>query len=159
MDATEENQVKLRVRDIITHAADITEVSREMIVGNCRVQKLARIRHAVYMVCREQGYSYPQIGAHVGGRDHSTIVHGVKVAQSFCERDKDFADLVAALRQTKPEFQYVGKLLESERPTSRYKSKIVVDGPEGTDTDAIAREAGTHRLLEALIASGLVRSP
>lgn len=148
--------MKLRMRDIITHAAEVTEVSRENILGKSRVKKLAQIRHAICLVCREQGYSFTQIGA-VMGRDHTTIVHSAKVARDAITRNKDFADLVAALRQSSPEFKYVGKLIEPEEPVSPYKSRITHHGPEGTDTDAIAREAGTHRLLEALIASGLVR--
>ena len=37
-----------------------------------------RARTEIYMLLRERGWSYPQIGRLVGGRDHTTIVHSVQ---------------------------------------------------------------------------------
>lgn len=40
-------------------------------------QALANARHEAMWMLRKLGMSYPRIGAILGGRDHSTIVHGV----------------------------------------------------------------------------------
>lgn len=149
--------MKLRMKDIVKKASEATKIPVEVIIGPSRKKKLAQIRHAIYFVCREQGYSFPRIGAAVGGRDHTTIIHGVKQAAILIERNKDFGDLIRVLRQAEPEFKYVGKLIEAEVPL-KYKSSIPRDGTFGTDTDAIIREEGTMRLTRALMAAGVIKA-
>jgi len=42
-----------------------------------RVHRIVVARQETYYLLREAGYSYPQIGRFCGGRDHSSVVHGV----------------------------------------------------------------------------------
>lgn len=49
------------------------------LMGQSRKHAIAHVRQEAMSECREAGnWSYPQIGAFFGGRDHTTIIHGVR---------------------------------------------------------------------------------
>jgi hypothetical protein len=50
---------------------------------------------------RERGWSYPRIGKLFGGKDHSTIIHGVRRADYMIAKDADYAAKVKALTETR----------------------------------------------------------
>jgi len=58
-------------------------------------------RFAMYKTLRERGWSYPRIGKLFGGKDHSTIIHGVRRADYMIEKDADYAAKVKALTETR----------------------------------------------------------
>lgn len=96
------------IADIIVHAANLSGLTVAQVKGNSRVMHIVRVRHAACLVAYEQtrrdgklvlrAYSYPQIGA-VFGKDHSTIIHGVKLGKELCLRDMVFSAFVQALRE------------------------------------------------------------
>ena len=96
------------IADIITHASRLSGVSAQDIRGPSRLRHVARVRQAVCLIAREQmrhdedrkfyAYSYPQIGAVLGDRDHSTIIHGCKAAANIATRDPVFAAFIVELR-------------------------------------------------------------
>lgn len=47
-------------------------------------------RFAVMAALRKRNYSYPKIGAYLGGRDHSTAVHGVRRAGELMMQSPEF---------------------------------------------------------------------
>lgn len=98
-------KTRARVADIVTVASRLTGLSVEDIMGPTRFRPIILVRHAVYFVAREQGYSFPQIGARLN-RDHSSVIHGRNVAQGRAERDPDYAsflwELAKAVRDEKP---------------------------------------------------------
>ena len=59
---------------------------------------LARARQAVMVVLHDAGLSLTRIGSVLGGRDHSTVIHGLKRAAKLLPNDAAFAGLVAHLR-------------------------------------------------------------
>ncbi len=71
----------------------------EELIGRGRSQPVAHARHvAMYLLRAENALSYPRIGRVLGGRDHSTIRHGVtKMEQDIAEDDALRAE-VAKLR-------------------------------------------------------------
>lgn len=71
----------------------------EELTGRGRSQPVAHARHvAMYLLRAENGLSYPRIGRVLGGRDHSTIRHGVtKIEKDIAEDDTLRAE-VAKLR-------------------------------------------------------------
>ena len=83
------------VKGIIEAASRVTNVDAKSITGPSRLRHLVRIRQAAYYVARQRtGQSYPQIGLRFNGRNHSTIMHGVKLAEHLMERDGQFALMV-----------------------------------------------------------------
>ena len=51
--------------------------SREQLIGGCRIRELVTARHIAMYVLRQAGLSYPAIAREIGGRDHTTVMHGV----------------------------------------------------------------------------------
>lgn len=70
------------------------------LLGQRRGKDVARVRFAVMLVARDLNYSLTDIGRRLGGRDHTTALHGVKRAGELLEgEDVTFAHLVASLRK------------------------------------------------------------
>jgi chromosomal replication initiator protein len=59
------------------------------IVSHRRSRPICEARHAAYRIARDLTLlTLPQIGQRIGGRDHTTVLHGIKKTQSL------FPDLV-----------------------------------------------------------------
>jgi chromosomal replication initiator protein len=51
-------------------------------------------------LCREHtDLSLPKIGAHFGGRDHTTVIHAVEKVKALMRTDKEVFDQVSDLGQ------------------------------------------------------------
>ncbi|CUW41106.1 conserved protein of unknown function (Chromosomal replication initiator, DnaA C-terminal 2-93) [Magnetospirillum sp. XM-1] len=74
------------------------DVSLRMIEGESRSRNVVRARWAVMWVLRHgRGMSLGQIAAQLGGKDHTTVSHGLRAAEGWLERDSVAAGRVAAL--------------------------------------------------------------
>ncbi|MXY93486.1 MAG: chromosomal replication initiator protein DnaA [Caldilineaceae bacterium SB0670_bin_27] len=75
-------------------------LTEETLLGRSRTKEVANARQmAMYLLREENGLSLINIGELLGGRDHSTVRHGVeKVAQDI-ERDEGVRREVVALRE------------------------------------------------------------
>lgn len=87
---------KRRARRMCAEAFGVEE---HRLVAACRQQEIVIPRHATYYVLRRRfpEMSFPQIGRFMGGRDHSTIIHGIRAIEARMERDKVLASLVQSL--------------------------------------------------------------
>lgn len=83
---------------VLRKAARLTGRKIAELRGPSRIPELCRIRWAAMEVMREQGLSLPQIGRAIGGRDHTTVIHGLSRAEELLAVDEQFASLVAMLR-------------------------------------------------------------
>lgn len=75
----------MRLIDIVDGVARRYGVSSEEILGPSRKGYVARPRHEVMYLAYEvrwasgcRRYSQPQIGAFLGGRDHTTVINGIR---------------------------------------------------------------------------------
>ncbi len=65
-----------RILDMVAQKYDLT---RAEIQGKCRRKIYTKPRHIVMYLCvRYAGMSFPQTAKLLGGRDHSTVCHGVQ---------------------------------------------------------------------------------
>jgi chromosomal replication initiator protein len=78
------------VPDIIRGVCKEFDVHKSDLLGNYRFGFLLKPRFALYKILHSRGMSFAQIGRWCGGRDHSTILHGVKRAEYMMERDRDY---------------------------------------------------------------------
>jgi chromosomal replication initiator protein len=66
--------------------------------GDKRPQAIAYPRHIAMYLCRElTDQSLPKIGAKFGGRDHSTVMHGVRRIGDLIREDRDVFNVVQEL--------------------------------------------------------------
>lgn len=65
---------------VLAAACQLSGVPEGTLVGNGRGGELPRLRWAAMVALRHAGFSTPQIGKMLGGRDHTTVMHGLKQA-------------------------------------------------------------------------------
>ena len=66
--------------------------------GDKRPQSIAYPRHIAMYLCRElTDQSLPKIGAKFGGRDHSTVMHGVRRIGDLIREDREVFNVVQEL--------------------------------------------------------------
>lgn len=92
-------QGKLTLEAILLVGADYFGVSSAELTGRGRGARLALQRQVLmYLMREETGASLPQIGQALGGRDHTTIIHGYEKVAAEVERDPELARTVEELR-------------------------------------------------------------
>ncbi len=77
-------------KSIIYAIADAFDVPVEDILGRKRDRKTVLARHAaMYLLRKERGYSFAQIGRELGNRNHATVLHGCnRLAAELAENPK-----------------------------------------------------------------------
>ncbi len=66
----------MSVEDIVTHVAHYYNITEASIYEKTRKKEVVKPRQVVMYIMREDfGISYPTIGQHLGGRDHTTVIH------------------------------------------------------------------------------------
>lgn len=90
---------RIFIADIVAHASEVFDVAITDIKGHRRLRYLVRPRMAVaYLAKQMTPLSFPRIGAALGGRDHSTIIHACREVPNFMARDAVYSAQVASLR-------------------------------------------------------------
>lgn len=86
----------IRMRDTVAAAFGVTPAQ---VVGRSRVRAVVHARQAVFYVVRtvRPRLSYPCIAVLVGGRDHSTVIHGVRSVADRMARDPALAERIEGL--------------------------------------------------------------
>ena len=75
--------VKRTAKQIIADAARRHDVGPKDMTGPSRMPHIVAARwQAMSEIRRELGWSYPRIGQAFGGRDHTTVMHGIKVHEA-----------------------------------------------------------------------------
>jgi chromosomal replication initiator protein len=70
-------------------------------VSHRRARRVARPRQVAMALCSELTVlSLHAIGQRFGGRDHTTVMHAIKVVRQLAESDREFAFDLAAVRQS-----------------------------------------------------------
>ncbi len=86
---------------ILAATAESFGVSIVELEGPSRRQPLARARQVSMYLCRElTDLSLPKIGGLFGGRDHTTVIHGVNTVGKLMKTDPTLFDRVTALLQS-----------------------------------------------------------
>jgi chromosomal replication initiator protein len=82
------------VDDVLQAVGVYFDLKRSDLVGSGRQRKIAAPRHlAMYIVRKLIGLSYPEIGDQFGGRDHTSVMHGVKKIEASVETDAKLRNL------------------------------------------------------------------
>jgi chromosomal replication initiator protein len=83
---------------ILNSVAGTTGISIAEIKGDKRTRPIVQARHIAMYLARElTDTSLPKIGERFGGRDHTTVMHGVKSIAKQMAEDRDIYNLVQQL--------------------------------------------------------------
>lgn len=86
--------MRMFLSEILKEVAEDDGLTVDDLTGECRERRIAwprqRAYYRAFVECPH--LSYPEIARRIGGRDHTTILHGVR---RYCERvGVDYADVV-----------------------------------------------------------------
>lgn len=87
-------------RRLVEIVTSYYEVSLEEIMGKSREQRLAFPRQiAMYLLRHEAKCSFPAIGGHIGGRDHTTAMHACSKISDLLRTDEQLKRDLSLLRE------------------------------------------------------------
>ncbi len=79
------------IADIIRKVCDAYDVKADDIKGKSRTKNISEARQVVMWMARQlTDESYENIGAELGGRDHSTVYYGISTIEKRSSEDKSF---------------------------------------------------------------------
>ncbi len=91
---------KLTIEEIQRKVAEHYNVRLSDMIGPKRVRTIARPRQvAMYLAKQLTARSLPEIGRRFGGRDHTTIMHGVRKIEELMTGDSQLSDDLQLLRR------------------------------------------------------------
>ncbi len=91
---------KLSIEEIQRKVAEHYNVRLSDLIGPKRLRTIARPRQvAMYLSKQLTSRSLPEIGRRFGGRDHTTIMHGVRKIEELAATDSQLADDIQLLKR------------------------------------------------------------
>lgn len=89
-----------KMKTVIAAACRAFQVTRADLLSHRRGTEAVRARQTVmWMAKRLTPLTLPAIGRHLGGRDHTTVLHGIRVTEARIGHDPAFAALVGRLEE------------------------------------------------------------
>ena len=93
-------QAELTVMQVVSAVADFYRMDEEVLIERGRSKDVAAARHmAMYLAREETGASLPHIGEVLGGRDHTTVMHGWEKISSQIDHDDRLRREMLAIRE------------------------------------------------------------
>ncbi len=90
----------IRPEKVVDLVARAFNVEAERLLGRERSREVALPRQIAMYLLRQEGHiSLPQIGAALGGRDHTTVLYAVEKVADLLERDDRLRQQVVQIRQ------------------------------------------------------------
>ncbi len=87
-------------RELMGVVAEYFDITNDEIVGKSREKRLAFPRQIImYLMREEMKYSYPSIGAELGGRDHTTAMHAYSKIKKCFETDEKLKHDIEIIKQ------------------------------------------------------------
>ncbi|MTH77265.1 chromosomal replication initiator protein DnaA [Paracoccus aestuariivivens] len=94
------NDRKVSIEEIQRKVAEHYNIRLSDMIGPKRVRTVARPRQiAMYLSKQMTSRSLPEIGRRFGGRDHTTIMHGVRKIEELRTADRSLAEDIDLLRR------------------------------------------------------------
>jgi chromosomal replication initiator protein len=91
---------KLTIEEIQRKVAEHYNIRLSDMIGPKRLRTIARPRQmAMYLAKQLTSRSLPEIGRRFGGRDHTTIMHGVKKIEELMTTDSQLSDDMQLLKR------------------------------------------------------------
>src|SRR3989338_7055331 len=89
----------IAVKDVVRIISDFYNIKEESIYEKTRHKEEIRPRQIIMYILREDfNISYPSIGAKLGGRDHTTVIHSCEKIKNDIKADQSLVDDVSQIR-------------------------------------------------------------
>lgn len=92
-------QRSISVKNVVDKVAEFYGIDEESIYEKTRRREVVRPRQVIMYILREDfSISYPTIGAKIGGRDHTTVIHSCEKIKREIVVDNDLAKEIQNIR-------------------------------------------------------------
>ncbi|MEP2717792.1 chromosomal replication initiator protein DnaA [Pseudophaeobacter sp.] len=99
-DVLRASERKITVEEIQRRVSEYYNIRMSDIIGPKRLRSYARPRQVAMYLCKKlTSRSLPEIGRRFGGRDHTTVMHGVRRIEELKSTDGQIAEDVEMLRR------------------------------------------------------------
>lgn len=96
----QKNQVKVNAKTVLQKTADYYEISYNDITGTKRSREVVVPRQIAMFIMREElDMSFPRIAKSLGGKDHTTIMHGVNKISTQMARDSVMSQDIQSIKK------------------------------------------------------------
>ena len=86
------------IDQIITAVTEFYQVKRTEVLGKRKHKSITLPRQiGMYLARQNTRHSLEEIGAHFGGRDHTTVMHAVRTIKKKCREDNDLHNSINSL--------------------------------------------------------------
>ncbi len=100
-DVLRASERKVSIEEIQRQVSEHYNIRLSDMIGPKRVRTFARPRQVAMYLCKQMtSRSLPEIGRRFGGRDHTTVMHGVKRIEELRAQDAQIAEDLELLRRT-----------------------------------------------------------
>ncbi len=100
-DLLKTSERRVTIDEIQRKVAEHFNIRLSDLIGPKRLRTFARPRQVAMWLAKElTSRSLPEIGRKFGGRDHTTVMHGVRRIKELSEQDPQLADELELLRRT-----------------------------------------------------------
>ncbi|WP_101067164.1 chromosomal replication initiator protein DnaA [Roseovarius salinarum] len=99
-DVLRASERKINIEEIQRQVAEHYNIRLSDMIGPKRLRSFARPRQVAMYLCKQlTSRSLPEIGRRFGGRDHTTVMHGVKRIDDLRQQDGQIAEDLELLRR------------------------------------------------------------
>jgi|694.fasta_scaffold64332_6 chromosomal replication initiator protein len=96
----QKTQVKVNAKTVLQKTADYYEISYNDITGTKRSREVVVPRQIAMFIMREElDMSFPRIAKSLGGKDHTTIMHGVNKISTQMARDSVMSQDIQSIKK------------------------------------------------------------
>jgi chromosomal replication initiator protein len=100
-DVLRASERKITVEEIQRKVSDHFNIRLSDMIGPKRLRSYARPRQVAMYLCKKMtSRSLPEIGRRFGGRDHTTVMHGVRRIEELKVQDGQMAEDLELLRRS-----------------------------------------------------------
>ena len=86
------------IEQIISEVSGFYHIKRSDLLGKRRHKSIAHPRQiGMYLARHKTKHSLEEVGAHFGGRDHTTVIHAVKTISAKCKDDPELLEQIRTL--------------------------------------------------------------
>ena len=117
--------------NIISEVTRLTGITYDQMCSASRKRSHVTARHgAMYLLVKHTEYTLSDIGKFLGGRDHSTVIHGVEKVQDWPPHDRmfDWVNQVRVPAKPKSTSNFGGsQFVKIDRDSKKRKKSIEED--------------------------------
>jgi chromosomal replication initiator protein len=90
----------LSMEDIVRKISELTGISEEGLVGKSRRKEIVEARQTAMFLCRNiLDNSLSSVGMYFGGRDHTTVMHAIKIIEKKKSDKKNIGENIAQITE------------------------------------------------------------